>query len=67
MYYAVLVISGTEGVQSHTVTLWRLLESYEVPVFVFINKMDRAHFSRKEIRRDLTEELGESFVEFRGE
>ena len=67
MDYAVLVISGTEGVQSHTVTLWRLLESYEVPVFVFINKMDRAHFSRKEIIRDLTEELGESFVEFRGE
>ena len=39
--YAVLVISGTDGVQGHTVTLWRLLKRYNVPVFLFINKMDR--------------------------
>ena len=38
---AVLVISGTEGVQSHTETLWKLLELYGVPTFVFFNKMDR--------------------------
>ena len=38
--YAVLVISGTDGVQSHTRTLWRLLERYNVPTFLFINKMD---------------------------
>ena len=38
--YAVLVISGTDGVQSHTRTLWRLLERYSVPTFLFINKMD---------------------------
>ena len=37
---AVLVISGTDGVQAHTVTLWRLLERYNVPTFLFINKMD---------------------------
>ena len=37
---AILVISGTDGVQSHTRTLWRLLERYEVPTFLFINKMD---------------------------
>ena len=38
--YAVLVISGTDGVQSHTETLWRLLRRYHIPTFVFINKMD---------------------------
>ena len=38
--YAVLVISGTDGVQGHTRTLWRLLRHYEVPVFLFVNKMD---------------------------
>ena len=38
---AVLVISGTDGVQGHTVTLWRLLRRYGVPVFIFVNKMDR--------------------------
>ena len=38
--YAVLVISGTDGVQSHTETLWRLLRRYRIPTFVFVNKMD---------------------------
>ena len=39
--YAVLVVSGPEGVQSHTLTLWKLLEKYGIPVFIFVNKMDR--------------------------
>ena len=38
--YAVLVVSGTDGVQSHTETLWRLLRRYHIPTFVFLNKMD---------------------------
>ena len=38
--YAVLVVSGTDGVQSHTETLWRLLRRYHIPTFVFVNKMD---------------------------
>ena len=42
MDYAILVVSGTDGVQSHTETLWRLLERYQVPVFLFVNKMDLA-------------------------
>ena len=40
--YAVLVVSGADGVQGHTATLWRLLERYGVPVFIFVNKMDLA-------------------------
>ena len=40
--YAILVISGTDGVQSHTETLWRLLQRYQIPTFLFINKMDLA-------------------------
>ena len=39
--YAVLMISGADGVQGHTETLWRLLERYHVPVFLFVNKMDQ--------------------------
>ena len=46
MDYAILVISGTDGIQSHTETLWRLLERYRVPVFVFVNKMDLAGADR---------------------
>ncbi len=44
--YAVLVISGTDGVQSHTETLWQLLRRYRVPVFLFVNKMDLAGADR---------------------
>ena len=39
--YAILVISGADGVQGHTETLWRLLSRYQIPVFLFINKMDQ--------------------------
>ena len=39
--YAVLIISGADGIQGHTMTLWKLLERYQVPVFIFVNKMDR--------------------------
>lgn len=38
--YAVLVISATDGIQSHTQTLWKLLSKYNVPCFIFVNKMD---------------------------
>ena len=40
--YAVLVISGTDGIQSHSATLWKLLRQYNIPVFIFVNKMDLA-------------------------
>ena len=66
MDYAVLVVSGPDGVQSHTQTLARLLEYYKIPFFVFVNKMDQAAPSREEILRDLGR-LGGEFVEFGSE
>ncbi len=65
--YAVLVISGTDGVQSHTETLWRLLRRYHVPTFVFINKMDLPGMSREELLCQLNRRLGEGFVDFGAE
>ena len=57
--YAVLVVSGTDGIQAHTLTLWRLLERYQIPVFLFINKMDLpgadANVRMAELRRRLSE------------
>ena len=50
---AILVISGTDGVQGHTRTLWRLLRRYEVPTFLFINKMDLAVEKKEELLADL--------------
>ena len=54
---AVLVISGTDGIQAHTLTLWKLLERYHVPVFLFINKMDLPGLSRQEILKQLQSRL----------
>ena len=51
--YAILVISGTDGVQGHTMTLWRLLERYGVPVFLFVNKMDLAGADRAALMAEL--------------
>ncbi|MDY5607281.1 MAG: translation factor GTPase family protein [Lentihominibacter sp.] len=55
--YAILVISGKEGVQGHTITLWKLLEKYSVPVFVFINKMDMEGTDREAILAELQTHL----------
>ncbi len=62
--YAVLVISGTDGVQGHTRTLWRLLRHYQVPVFLFINKMDLDGADREEIQKELERELSDGCVDF---
>lgn len=55
--YALLIISGADGVQAHTETLWRLLERYRLPVFIFINKMDRPGADRAEILQNLQQKL----------
>ena len=60
--YAVLVISGTDGVQSHTETLWRLLSRYNIPTFLFINKMDIAENRNSDLIGELTKRFGAGFA-----
>ena len=62
--YAVLVINGMDGVQSHTVTLWRLLKRYRIPVFIFVNKMDQQGTDREKILADLKKHLDENCLDF---
>ena len=61
---AILVISGSDGVQGHTLTLWRLLKRYGVPVFLFINKMDQQGTDKALILHQIKEQLCESCVDF---
>ena len=61
---AILVISGTDGVQAHTLTLWRLLERYQVPTFLFINKMDLPGPEREALLAQLQEQLSSGCVDF---
>ena len=61
---AVLVISGTDGVQAHTETLWRLLKRYSVPCFIFITKMDLSVYDSTVLMKNITQRLGESCVDF---
>ena len=62
--YAVLVISGTDGVQSHTETLWKLLRKYSVPTFLFINKMDLDGADKALLLSDLKNKLSDGCVDF---
>lgn len=62
--YAVLVISGADGVQGHVETLWRLLRCYRIPVFLFINKMDQAGTDRTMLMEELKKRLDERCVDF---
>lgn len=61
--YAILVISGTDGVQSHTETLWRLLRRYQIPTFLFVNKMDLAGADKPMILRELQKRLSDKCVD----
>lgn len=62
--YAVLVISGADGVQGHTETLWKLLKLYEIPTFIFINKMDQPGTDRESLLTELKERLDEGCIVF---
>ena len=64
--YAILVVSGIEGVESHTVTLWRLFKTYNIPVFIFVNKMDRDGADRVRIINQLKVSFGEGIIEING-
>ena len=61
---AILVISGSDGVQAHTLTLWRLLEQYKVPVILFINKMDLPDTDQEKLLRQLQEKLSPRCADF---
>ena len=61
--YAILVINGMDGVQSHTMTLWRLLERYQIPTFLFVNKMDQQGTDHDALLNDLKQHLHENCVD----
>lgn len=65
--YAVLVISGADGVQGHTQTLWRLLRQYQIPVFLFINKMDQPGTDRAALMEELQHRLDGNCIDFSGD
>jgi len=64
---AILVISGSDGVQGHTVTLWKLLKRYEIPTFIFVNKMDQPGTDKGKILKDLQKYLGAEVTDFENE
>ncbi len=66
MDYAVLLISGADGVQGHTETLWKLLERHRVPTFLFINKMDQPDTDRDRLLAQLRARLGDGCADFSG-
>lgn len=64
--YAVLIVSGADGVQGHTETLWRLLKRYRIPVFLFVNKMDQKGTDQEAVLASLKERLDHGIVDFSG-
>ena len=62
--YCILIISADDGVKGHTLTLWSLLKQYDVPVFVFINKLDRAGMDREAVLKDVQARLSDCCVDF---
>ncbi|MDP4160428.1 MAG: TetM/TetW/TetO/TetS family tetracycline resistance ribosomal protection protein, partial [Bacillota bacterium] len=62
--YAILVISGADGVQGHTKTLWRLLDLYQIPVFLFVNKMDQKGTDKDKLMNEMKKQLDDGCLEF---
>ncbi len=62
--YAILIVNAVDGVQTHTETIWKLLEHYQIPVFIFINKMDTAYLTKEELMAELRKRLDERCVDF---
>ncbi len=62
--YAVLIVSGADGVQGHTQTLWKLLKRYQIPTFVFVNKMDQKGCDKEALLQELKHRLEEQCVDF---
>ncbi|MBQ5436143.1 MAG: TetM/TetW/TetO/TetS family tetracycline resistance ribosomal protection protein, partial [Firmicutes bacterium] len=64
--YAILVISGPDGIQAHTETLLTLLERFSIPTFIWVNKMDQCERSREDIMEELQKRLGPGCIDFKG-
>ena len=64
MDYAILVISASDGIQSHTKTLWELLKKHSIPTFIFINKLDLQGVDKKSVIEELKNDFKENFVDF---
>ena len=62
--YAILVVSGADGVQGHTKTLWRLLDMYQIPVFIFVNKMDQNGTDKDKLIKEIKKQLDEGCIDF---
>ena len=62
--YAVLIISGADGIQGHTETLWRILKRYRVPVFVFFNKIDQSGTDKDMLMAQVQERFGDGCIDF---
>lgn len=65
--YAILLISGADGVQGHTLTLWKLLKRYQIPTFLFVNKMDQPGTDEKALMEELKKRLDGNCVDFSGD
>ncbi len=65
--YAILVISGADGVQGHTVTLWKLLKRYNIPTFIFVNKMDQPDTDKSLLMTNIRSNLSEHCIDFADE
>lgn len=64
MDYAILVVNASDGIQGHTLTLWKLLKRYQIPVFLFVNKMDQVGVDKKRIMMEIKKEFGEGCIDF---
>ncbi|KIR03064.1 Ribosome protection-type tetracycline resistance related protein, group 2 [Lachnospiraceae bacterium TWA4] len=62
--YAILVISGADGVEAHTKTLWRLLKEYKIPTFIFVNKMDQISADKEKLMNELRKTLDDNCIDF---
>ena len=62
--YAILVISARDGIQGHTETLWKLLDTYKIPTFLFINKMDMPDTNKDNLLEELKERLSDNCLDF---
>lgn len=62
--YAVIVVSGSDGIQSHTETLWNLLKQYNIPTFIFVNKMDLGFKTKQELMSEIEKKFGAECIDF---